>query len=87
MIGRLRRLKVARRFRELNGGIFYPHMIEMPYYIHFYYSENASIVSSVSSTNYCGYQRGWAGKTKEITQQVIDEFGAENFVKWAKGEL
>lgn len=79
-------MKVAKRFRELNGGIVYPNKDEARWYIDTDFRPTKH-VSSVISYSYAGHQRGWVGIAREVTQQVIEEFGPNNFIQWAKGEL
>ena len=78
--------RVAARIKELNGDKV--HKFNPG-------SESFSIdinlnVSSVVSRHWCDHylgQRGWWSNRREVIEQVIEEFGKENFIKWAKGEL
>lgn len=78
--------RVAARIKELNGDRVHRfhakrknHTIEIKL-------ENGFVRPCVYYSYYIG-QRGWWSDKLEVIEQVIKEFGADNFIKWAKGEL
>ena len=78
-------MKVARRIKELNGSEYWFKRKKQNFTIEI--DVDDELVSFHYRCAYVQGQRGWWSDKREVIEKVIEEFGADNFIKWAKGDL
>lgn len=77
--------KVTARFDDLNGERLWINLKSSTTY-QIRICSVSKIVFSENSDDLLSH-RNWVSREKKIADQIIQEFGPENFLKWAQGEL
>ena len=78
--------RVAARIRELNSDKIYKFIAYSSNWTVNIDLEGKEVLPELWRRTLAG-QRGWWSDKKEAIEQVIQEFGEKNFIKWAEGRF